>query len=122
MHEARIGKSLYRPWQNWTRLSNALETNSKVMGKIVIIGVGNAGRTVLKKLKDEGLQDVEMMSFGNFPDDDREDIPHHNLITMNGHCGLGAFSDPQASKSLAEGAADQIEDIIDRAFMDDEQK
>ena len=53
------------------RLSNALETNSKVMGKIVIIGVGNAGRTVLKKLKDEGLQDVEMMSFGNFPDYDR---------------------------------------------------
>ena len=50
------------------RLSNALETNSKVMSKIVIIGVGNAGRTVLKKLKDEGLEDVEMMSFGNFPD------------------------------------------------------
>lgn len=92
------------------------------MGKIVIIGVGDAGRTVLKKLKDEGLQDVEMMSFGNFPDDDREDVPHHNLITMNGHCGLGAFSEPQASKSLAEGAADQIEDIIDRAFKDDEQK
>ena len=41
---------------------------------------------------------------------------------MNGHCGLGAFSDPQASKSLAEGAAEQIEDIIDRAFKDDEQK
>ena len=59
------------------------------MGKIVIIGVGDAGRTVLKKLKDEGLQDVEMMSFDTFPDDDREDIPHHNLITMNGHCGLG---------------------------------
>ena len=92
------------------------------MGKIVIIGVGNAGRTVLKKLKDEGLEDVEMMSFGTFPDDERGDIPHHNLITMNGHCGLGAFSDPQSSKFLAEGAADQIEDIIDRAFMDNEQK
>ena len=39
----------------------------------MIIGVGDAGRTVLKKLKDEGLQDVEMMSFGTFPDDDR---PH----------------------------------------------
>ena len=90
------------------------------MGKIVIIGVGNAGRTVLKKLKDEGLDDVEMMSFGAFPDDDREDIPHHNLITMSGHCGLGAFFDPGSWKCLAEEVGDQIEDIIDRAFMDDE--
>ena len=72
------------------------------MYKIVIIGVGNAGRTVLKKLKDEGLDDIEMMSFGAFPDDDGEDIHHHNLITMTGHCGrLVAFSEPRAWKYLA---------------------
>ncbi|MBQ8812227.1 MAG: hypothetical protein IJZ70_07950 [Bacteroidales bacterium] len=89
------------------------------MCKIVIIGVGDAGRNVLKKLKDEGLDDIEMMSFGAFPDDDREDIPHHNLITMNGHCGFGSCSDPQTWKSLAKDAANQIEDILDRAFNND---
>lgn len=65
----------------------------KIMGKIVIVGVGDAGRNVLKKLRDEGLEDIGMMSLGAFLDDG-EDIHHHNLITMNGHCGLVAFSEP----------------------------
>jgi cell division GTPase FtsZ len=93
------------------------------MVKIAIIGVGEAGRKVLRKLKDEGLEDVEMMSFGCFLTDDeeiRQDIPHHNLITMNGHVGLGACSDPKVYKYLAENAGEQIEEIIEKAFNKDE--
>ena len=86
------------------------------MCKIVIIGVGDAGRNVLKILRDEGLEDIGMMSLGAFLDNG-EDIHHHNLITMTGHCGrLVAFSEPRAWKYLAEGAVEQIEYFLERAF------
>lgn len=90
------------------------------MCKIVIIGVGHAGRNVLKKLKDGGLEDAEMMSFGAFlEDDDREDIPHHNLITMNGNCGMSPGEPPEFWRGYTENVSDQIEEIIEQAFKND---
>ena len=62
------------------------------MSKILIIGVGDAGRNTVKHMKDSGMPDTDFVTFGAFEDcDGRKDIPHYNLITMNIYA---AWSDP----------------------------
>ena len=55
------------------------------MSKILVIGVGGAGRETVKHMKDVGIPEADYITFGGFEDsDERKDIPHYNLITMNG--------------------------------------
>ena len=82
------------------------------MSKILVIGVGGAGRNTVKHMKDMGIPEADYITFGNFENDDREDIPHYNLITMNGHCGLSPSRDPNRSKRLAENVEDDIREIL----------
>lgn len=64
-------------------------------------------------MKDSGIPEADYITFGGFEDDDeRVDIPHHNLITMNGFDGLSPSRDPNRSKRLAENVEDDIREIL----------
>ena len=83
------------------------------MSKILVIGVGGAGRETVKHMKDMGIPEADYITFGGFEDrDGRKDIPHYNLITMNGHCGLSPSRDPNRAKRLAENVEDDIREIL----------
>ena len=84
------------------------------MSKILVIGVGGAGRETVKHMKDTGIQEADYITFGKFEDrDERKDIPHYNLITMNGHCGISPTKDPRVFKHLAENVEDDIRHILE---------
>ena len=72
------------------------------MSKILVIGIGSAGRETVKHMKDTGIPEADYITFGDFENDERKDIPHYNLITMNGFDGLSPSRDPNRSKRLAE--------------------
>ena len=82
------------------------------MSKILIIGVGGAGRETVKHMKDAGIPEADYITFGNFETDERRDIPHYNLITMNGFDGLSPSRDPNRTKRLAENVEDDIREIL----------
>lgn len=84
------------------------------MNKILVIGVGGAGRETVKHMKDTGIPEADYITFGKFEDDDeRKDIPHYNLITMNGFDGLSLSRDTNRSKRLAENVEDDIREILE---------
>ena len=84
------------------------------MSKILVIGVGGAGRETVKHMKDNGIPEADYITFGDFGgDDDRKDIPHYNLITMNGHCGISPTDRPSVFKHLAENVEDDIQEILE---------
>jgi cell division GTPase FtsZ len=84
------------------------------MSKILVIGVGGAGRETVKHMKEIGTLEADYITFGKFEDcDERKDIPHYNLITMNGHCGISPTKDPRVFKHLAENVEDDIRDILE---------
>ena len=88
------------------------------MSKILVIGVGSAGRETVKHMKDTGIPEADYITFGDFENDARKDIPHYNLITMNGHCGLSPSRDPNRSKRLAENVEDDIREILEYHIND----
>ena len=84
------------------------------MSKILVIGVGGAGRETVKHMKEIGIPEADYITFGKFEDrDERKDIPHYNLITMNGHCGISPTKDPRVFKHLAENVEDVIREILE---------
>lgn len=83
------------------------------MNKILVIGVGGAGRNTVKRMKEVGIPEADYITFGNFNgDDERKDIPHYNLIHMNGLHGISPSSDSRRFKHLAENVEDDIREII----------
>ena len=45
------------------------------MSKILVIGVGGAGRETVKHMKDNGIPEADYITFGDFGgDDDRENV------------------------------------------------
>ena len=44
------------------------------MSKILVIGVGGAGRETVKHMKDMGIPEADYITFGNFENDERKDI------------------------------------------------
>ena len=100
---------------------NEIISNDLVMSKILVIGVGGAGRETVKHMKDTGIPEADYITFGDFKgDDERRDIPHYNLITMNGYCGLSPSRDPNRSKRLAENVEDEIREILAYHFNESE--
>ena len=83
------------------------------MSKILVIGVGGAGRETIKHMKEVGIPDADYITFGDFENDERKDIPHYNLITMNGHCGISPTHRPSVFKHLAENVEDDIREILE---------
>ena len=89
------------------------------MSKILVIGVGSAGRETVKHMKDTGIPEADYITFGGFEDrDERRDIPHYNLITMNGHCGISPTNRPSVFKHLAENVEDDIREILEYHIND----
>ena len=90
------------------------------MSKILVIGVGGAGRETVKHMKDTGIPEADYITFGKFEDDDdeRKDIPHYNLITMNGLCGMSPTLRPSVFKHLAENMEDDIREILEYHIND----
>lgn len=84
------------------------------MSKILVIGVGGAGRNTVKRMKEVGIPDADYITFGDFNgDDERKDIPHYNLIHMNGLHGISPTHRPSVFKHLAENVEDDIREILE---------
>lgn len=83
------------------------------MSKILVIGIGGAGKETVKHMKDIGIPEADYITFGGFENDERRDIPHYNLITINGYCGLSPSRGPKRSKHLAENVEDDIREILE---------
>ena len=87
------------------------------MDKILIVGVGNSGRNIVKKMEKMNIPQADYVSFGNYQGENEESsIPHHNLIKMNGKMAISAGSRPEVFKNLAENAKDEIKNIIASHF------
>lgn len=82
------------------------------MSKILIIGVGGAGGNAVKHMKEVGILKAEYITFGEYKYEE-SDIPHYNLITMNGLDSIPAGSDSDGWRELAENAKDTIGEIIE---------
>lgn len=89
------------------------------MSKILVIGVGGAGRETVKHMKDTGISEADYITFGKFEDcDERRDIPHYNLITTNGFHGISPTRNPRVFKRLAENVEDDIREILEYHLND----
>ena len=94
--------------------SREIIANFVDMSKILVIGVGGTGRETVKHMKDIGIPEADYITFGDFGgDDERKDIPHYNLITMNGHWGISPTHRPSVFKHLAENVEDEIREILE---------
>ena len=83
------------------------------MDKILIVGIGNSGRNIVKQMEKMNIPHAEYVSFGNYEgENDGSSIPHHNLIAMNGKTAVSADSGPEVFKELAENAKDEIKEIL----------
>lgn len=107
-----VSADTYLYWIGIT-FDDEIITNFIAMSKILVIGVGGAGRETVKHMKDTGIPEADYITFGNFENDERKDIPHYNLITMNGYCGLSPTNRPSVFKHLAENVEDDIQEILE---------
>ena len=99
------------------------------MSKILIIGVGGGGRNIVQRMKEIGIPDANYITFGGFRDDymgggfkqvlPDSDIPHYNLIEMNGLQDIPYTNNPKVFAELAENAKDQIREILEYSFNKD---
>lgn len=82
------------------------------MSKILIIGVGGAGANTVKHMKEVGMPNAEYITFGGYKYKE-SDIPHYNLITMNGYDSISNAGTSKEWEELAENAKDTIGEIIE---------
>ena len=81
------------------------------MGRILIIGVGNGAREAVKHMKNVGIPEANYITFGTGTlerDDEENEIPHYDLIRMNGHNGISLGWGPEEFKRLTENVKDDI--------------
>lgn len=83
------------------------------MNKILIIGVGSAGRNSVEKMKEVGIPNANYISIGNDADVDNEQgIPHYSLAELNGFSTFHITDNPKELAKLAENAKRKIREII----------
>ncbi len=85
------------------------------MSKILIIGVGGGGRKSIIKMKEDGIPNADYITFNGFDGKEEakeHDIPHYNLIEMNGLQNIPCTHNPKVFEELAENVKDQIKEII----------
>ena len=86
------------------------------MGKILIIGVGNGAREAVKHMKDVGIPEANYITFGTGVwgrDDEKSEIPHYDLIRMNGYNGISPGWGSEEFEYLAENVKDDIREILE---------
>lgn len=89
------------------------------MSKILIIGVGEGGCNTVQRMKEIGIPDANYITFGCLRDEPNSDVPHYNLITMNGLSGISNTNNPKVFAELAENVKDQIREILEYSFNKD---
>ncbi len=82
------------------------------MSKILIIGVGGAGANTVKRMKEVGIPNADYITFGGYGHE-LSDIPHYNLIKMNGYDSIINGASAKAWQELAENVKDEIGEIIE---------
>ena len=85
------------------------------MSKILIIGVGGGGRKSIIKMKEDGIPNADYITFNGFDGKEEakeHDIPHYNLIEMNGLQNILYTNNPKVYEELTENVKDQIREII----------
>ena len=86
------------------------------MGKILIIGIGNGAREAVKHMKDVGIPEANYITFGTGTlgrDNEESEIPHYDLIRMNGYNGISLGWGPETFEYLAENVKDDIREILE---------
>lgn len=93
------------------------------MSKILIIGVGGGGRNTVQRMKEIGIPDANYITFGGFREDyvngefkqalPNSDVPHYNLVKMNGYFNIPTTHKPKVWAELAENVKDEIKEIIE---------
>lgn len=92
------------------------------MSKILVIGVGTAGRNTVKRIKDVGIPDANYISFTDgWVRDIDPDIPNFSLYEMYYKDGEGcpAYSRPEVMRQLTEKVQPEIKEIIEYYFSQD---
>ena len=67
-------------------------------------------------MKNAGIPEANYITFGTGTlgrDDENSEIPHYNLIRMNGHNGISLGWEPEEFKYLAENVKYDIRDILE---------
>ena len=86
------------------------------MSKILIIGVGGAGRKSIIRMKEEGIPNADYITFNGFDGLDeanQHDIPHYNLIKMNGLENISYTNNPKVYAELAKNVENDIREILE---------
>lgn len=86
------------------------------MSKILVIGVGGAGRKSITRMKEEGIPNADYITFNGFDGLDeanQHDIPHYNLIKMNGLENISYTNNPKVYAELAKNVEDDIRKILE---------
>ena len=89
------------------------------MSKILIIGVGGGGRKSIIKMKEAGIPNADYITFNGFDGKEEakeHDIPHYNLIEMNGLQNIPCTHNPKVFEELAENVKDQIRAALENSF------
>lgn len=99
------------------------------MSKILIIGVGGGGRNTVQRMKEIGIPDANYITFGGFREDyvngefkqalPNSDIPHYNLVKMNGYIGIPYTTKSDKWAKLAENVKDKIKAVLETSFNKD---
>ena len=92
------------------------------MSKILIIGVGGGGRKSIIKMKEDGIPNADYITFNGFDGKEEakeHDIPHYNLIEMNGLQSIPYTNSPKVYEGLAENVKDQIRAALENSFNKD---
>lgn len=82
------------------------------MSNILVIGVGDGGANAVERMKEIGIPNANYVTFGTSRPYSQEDIPHWDLIRMNGLDNIH-ICDEKRFRALAENVKDTIGDIID---------
>lgn len=89
------------------------------MSKILVIGVDEGGCNTVQRMKEIGIPDANYITFGCLRDEPNSDVPHYDLIAMNGPSGISNTDNPKVFAELAENVKDQIREILEYSFNKD---
>lgn len=87
---------------------------------ILFIGVGEAGRKVIKKISEQHIPNSQCMSFGNLTEDDACESsgpPHYNILELNDIYGDWHNSPVSETKNFTERVQDKIKNIIINSLL-----
>lgn len=108
MHDSAQNEAEY----NDQEVKRQMYNKEKAGTKILIIGVGDGATNAVKHMKKVGIPNANYITFGCYRYEE-SDIPHYNLITMNGLDYIPAGSGSKEFQKLAETAEDYIGEIIE---------